>query len=327
MEFRVADSFVESLAQLTSEERRSTRNAAVGLHSNLAQPGFQMHRVQKAKDQNFWSVRVNRELRIIVHRITGCAILCYVGHHDDAYMWAERHRVADRDGTGDIELIDIRDDIVECAESQSYDRIAASAESIQLFGGVSDDVLLACGLRSEQVERVRQISTEDSLLDFAIQLPSEVADSLVNVVLGIHPSIQPATRPPAITPPTVPGEPPRMPPIHTSVIGSIRDLALLFMEKWIAGLEDFTNWSDNINRRLNKKSEELAQRLLDRIAKQENRNKAHAKLLADAPRCPTHNCEMLMKAHGPFWGCPEFPNCRFTITLTPEQQRLLDESR
>jgi len=44
----------------------------------------------RAKDPNFWSARVSDDLRIIVHRTDESLLLCYVGHHDGAYAWAER---------------------------------------------------------------------------------------------------------------------------------------------------------------------------------------------------------------------------------------------
>lgn len=42
------------------------------------------HKLDKAKDKNFWSVRVNADIRIIVHKTAGSLLLCYVNHHDKA---------------------------------------------------------------------------------------------------------------------------------------------------------------------------------------------------------------------------------------------------
>lgn len=45
------------------------------------------------RDPNFWSVRVSGDIRLIVHRSEKSLLLCYVGHHDDAYRWAERRKI------------------------------------------------------------------------------------------------------------------------------------------------------------------------------------------------------------------------------------------
>ncbi|WP_409214774.1 hypothetical protein [Prosthecobacter sp.] len=47
-----------------------------------ASPGMSFHKLDKAKDKNFWSLRVSADIRIIVHKTTGSLLLCYVNHHD-----------------------------------------------------------------------------------------------------------------------------------------------------------------------------------------------------------------------------------------------------
>lgn len=85
MEFRIADTFTESLARLTSQDQKAVKTAALDLQINLGKPSMQFHKLDKAKDQNFWSVRVSSDLRIIVHKTDASLLLCYVDHHDRAY--------------------------------------------------------------------------------------------------------------------------------------------------------------------------------------------------------------------------------------------------
>src|SRR6266705_3365934 len=87
MDFRIADTFTDSLARLTGEEQKAVKTTAFDLQVNPAEPGMQFHRLDKAKDKNFWSVRVSSSLRVIVHRTDASLLLCYVGHHDAAYRW------------------------------------------------------------------------------------------------------------------------------------------------------------------------------------------------------------------------------------------------
>ena len=51
---------------------------------------MRFHQLDRPRDPNFWAVRVNDDIRLIVHRAATSLLLCYVGHHDDAHGWAER---------------------------------------------------------------------------------------------------------------------------------------------------------------------------------------------------------------------------------------------
>ena len=63
MEFRIADTFTDSLAKLTGEEQKAVKTTAFDLQMNPANPGMQFHKLDKAKDKNFWSVRVSSDIR------------------------------------------------------------------------------------------------------------------------------------------------------------------------------------------------------------------------------------------------------------------------
>jgi hypothetical protein len=96
----LADTFTESLARLSGEEQKGVKTTAFDLQMNPAAPGMQLHKLDKAKDRNFWSVRVSRDIRLIVHRTADSLLLAYVGHHDAAYQWAERRRLETHPKTG-----------------------------------------------------------------------------------------------------------------------------------------------------------------------------------------------------------------------------------
>lgn len=100
MEFRIADTFTNSLARLTGEEQKAVKTTAFDLQMNPANPGISFHKLDKAKDKNFWSVRVNANIRLIVHKDKNSLLLCYVDHHDKAYNWAERRKLEIHPKTG-----------------------------------------------------------------------------------------------------------------------------------------------------------------------------------------------------------------------------------
>jgi mRNA-degrading endonuclease RelE of RelBE toxin-antitoxin system len=94
MEFRIADTFTESLARLTGEQQKAVKTTAFDLQLHPAQPGLQVPTLEQVRDPHFWSVRVSRDLRIIVHRTDTSLLLCHVDHHDEAYracMRAQDH--------------------------------------------------------------------------------------------------------------------------------------------------------------------------------------------------------------------------------------------
>ncbi|MBI5847232.1 MAG: hypothetical protein HZB31_04665 [Nitrospirae bacterium] len=51
MEFRIADTFTDSLAKLTGEEQKAVKNTAFDLQLNPANPGMQFHELDKVKDR------------------------------------------------------------------------------------------------------------------------------------------------------------------------------------------------------------------------------------------------------------------------------------
>ena len=85
MNFLISDTFTDSLARLTGDEQKAVKTTAFDLQMDPSAPGLSFHRLDKAKDKRFWSVRVSADIRLIVHRTDTSLLLCYVGHHDRAY--------------------------------------------------------------------------------------------------------------------------------------------------------------------------------------------------------------------------------------------------
>ena len=104
---------MDSLARLTPDEQRTAKLAAFEFQADPAQPGHQVHKVERSKDPNFWSARVSRDIRIIIHKTEQVLVLCYVAHHDDAYRWAERRRLETHPKTGAAQIVEIREVVRE----------------------------------------------------------------------------------------------------------------------------------------------------------------------------------------------------------------------
>src|SRR5258706_16034610 len=100
-------------------------------------PGMQFHKPDKAKDKNFWSVRVNHDVRAIVHKTESSLLLCYVGHHDAAYQWAERRKLEVHPRTGAAQLVELRETVKEIAVPRYVQ--APEPTKPLLFAKASDD--------------------------------------------------------------------------------------------------------------------------------------------------------------------------------------------
>jgi len=196
MEFRIADTFTDSLARLTGDEQKASKTTAFDLQVNPANPGMKFHRIENAKDSNFWSVRVSSDIRIIVHRTEGNFLLCYVDHHDDAYKWAQRRKLETHPRTGAAQLVEIRETIKEVVVP-SYVTEEPEAKPL-LFKDIPEPELLAYGVPQEWINDIR-LANEDSILEIADHLPAEAAEALLELATGGKPEISPVS--PSITDP------------------------------------------------------------------------------------------------------------------------------
>lgn len=191
MNFLIADTFTGSLARLTGEEQKAVKTTAFDLQMNLSGSGLSFHRVTGARDKNFWSVRVNADIRLIVHRTPGSLLLCYVDHHDKAYAWAERRKLVTHPRTGAAQLVEIRETVREIVtpSAGTVSRKAAEAGSrstARLFANRAPQELLGYGVPEEWLQDVMQ-ATEDSLLSLADHLPAEAAEALLELATGGKP--------------------------------------------------------------------------------------------------------------------------------------------
>src|SRR5712675_796785 len=104
-EFLIADTFTDSLARLTGVEQRAVKTTAFDVQLDPTGRGLHFHRLDRARDPNFWSVRVNADVRLIVHKTATSVLLCYVGHHA-AYGWAEQRKIERHPVTGAAQLVE-----------------------------------------------------------------------------------------------------------------------------------------------------------------------------------------------------------------------------
>jgi superfamily I DNA/RNA helicase/mRNA-degrading endonuclease RelE of RelBE toxin-antitoxin system len=191
MTLLISDSFTESLGRLTGDEQKAVKTTAFDLQMNPASPGMRFHKLDRAKDKNFWSVRVNADIRVIVHKTASSLLLCYVDHHDKAYAWAERRRLETHPATGAAQLVEIREKVQEVlVPVYVQQQVAAppkpTSPKLPLFSHLADDVLLGYGVPVEWLKDAKQ-ANEDTLFTLADHLPAEAAEALLELATGGKP--------------------------------------------------------------------------------------------------------------------------------------------
>jgi len=139
MTFLIADTFTDSLARLTGDEQKAVKTTAFDLQMDPSAPGLSFHKLDKARDKRFWSVRVNADIRLIVHRTETSLLLCYVDHHDRAYAWGERRKLETHPTTGAAQIIEVRESVREIVVPAYVQAVASPKAISRPLAGTSDE--------------------------------------------------------------------------------------------------------------------------------------------------------------------------------------------
>ncbi|WP_067336194.1 3'-5' exonuclease [Stappia indica] len=201
MNFLIADTFSAALAKLPVQDQKQVKITVFDLQQDPATPGLKFHRINKSKDPDFWSIRVNRDIRVIVHKTAASFLICYVDHHDGAYAWAERRRIEAHPRTGAAQIVEVRERVEEIAvptyvaDPTVTPATKAAVAPCSLFTALTADDLMSVGVPEDWIGDILA-SNEDDFLELAGHLPAEAAEALLDYVSSGHlqpsPVLQPA---------------------------------------------------------------------------------------------------------------------------------------
>jgi AAA domain/UvrD-like helicase C-terminal domain len=184
MNFLIADTFTASFNRLSGVDQKAVKASVFDLQMDRTGNGLQLHRIDKSKDPNFWSARVNRDVRLIVHKTDESLLVAYVDHHDAAYAWAERRRIEAHPRTGAIQIVEIRERLDDVAPPATFDFVFPAkptdtrASPPSLFSSLDDDALLSIGVPADWLADVRA-ANEDGFFALAGHLPAEASEALL----------------------------------------------------------------------------------------------------------------------------------------------------
>mgnify|MGYP001389502387 CR=1 FL=1 len=188
MPFLIADSFTASFIRLAGPDQKAVKASVFDLQMDPGGNGLQLHRIERGKDPNFWSARVSRDVRLILHKSGDSTLVAYVGHHDDAYAWAERRRIEAHPRTGAVQIVEARERVEEIARPPAFDPVVpaqAKAAPARLFDALDDEALLSVGVPADWLADVRGCD-EDAFFALAAHLPAEAAEA-ITTWLEAHP--------------------------------------------------------------------------------------------------------------------------------------------
>jgi hypothetical protein len=193
MRFCIADSFPAALRRLAAQEQKAVKMTVFDLQLDPSSPGLQFHRIEASRDPNFWSVRVNRDIRLVIHKTEGSFLICYVDHHNEAYQWAARRRIETHPRTGAAQIVEVRERVEEITvpfPPSAWPEPAGTAqvEKPLLFADRDDEELLGYGVPEDWLSDVKA-ANEDTLYDLIDHLPQEASEALLELAIGETPEV------------------------------------------------------------------------------------------------------------------------------------------
>lgn len=184
MTLLIADTFTAAFNRLSGQDQKAVKTSVFDLQMDPTGSGLQLHRITQSKDPNFWSARVNRDVRLIVHKTGESMLIAYVDHHDQAYVWAERRRIEAHPRTGAVQIVEVRERVEEVATPERFDFVFSEAASTAKapepapFASLDDEALLSVGVPADWLADV-QAATEDGFFTLAEHLPAEASEALL----------------------------------------------------------------------------------------------------------------------------------------------------
>lgn len=184
MNFLIADTFTAAFDRLSGQDQKAVKASVFDLQMDPGGNGLQMHRIDKSRDPNFWSARVNRDVRLIVHKTSESILVAYVDHHDDAYAWAERRRIEAHPKTRAVQIVEVRERVEEVAPPAAFNFAvplpadAPAGPEPRLFSALDEEALLSVGVPADWVTDV-SAATEEGFFSLASHLPAEASEALL----------------------------------------------------------------------------------------------------------------------------------------------------
>lgn len=196
----LSQDFLFQLAKLPSNAHTKVLKWAVKFQSDPKSTGINYEKINAARDPNLKSVRIDLDWRGIVFKPDSgdVYVLLYVDHHDAAYKWAERRKLAINPVTGAMQVIFVEEVAAPIADPLSASasacvpakQAAAALKEVPvapqplLFAALSDHELMSLGVPEDWIGRIRAVQSEIELDGLQASLPVEAYEGLFLLAAG-----------------------------------------------------------------------------------------------------------------------------------------------
>ena len=147
--------------------------------------GLHLEPVKGAKDDSIRSARINRDFRVILSAgANGVFTVLYVGHHEEAYHWAENKKCVWNDVSQAYQIVTIQN----TTENVSYATFKAPEKTqekptdylskVPTPDNVTDDQLKKIGIPTDSITAVRALRTWTDLERIENTLPDDAYERL-----------------------------------------------------------------------------------------------------------------------------------------------------
>ena len=146
-------------------------------------PSLRFHEVDRSAYKNWWTYRVNDDIRVVVSDQQDSWVVCYVAHHDDAYQWAERRRFTVDLTTGSYSIAPPVDEAIAAPATPDE----ASAVFHAPLSGYTPEQIMRLGIPDRDwAERLTQATEEqlERILERALDddwFPEDVIERLIHL--------------------------------------------------------------------------------------------------------------------------------------------------
>lgn len=170
--------FLAGLEGLSKSDRRRTLTFLDKVQEDPTVAGLRQHDVMNG----FTSLSPTMAVRVIAQQVGNKLLMLYVGQHDDAYKWAERHKLLANSASGTFELVTLL-----ANESEASVQITTPAYGIALF-----ERLLSSKIPEYIANGFKTCTSEDELLQRLEPMSPEWQEAIIQAVTG---TLEPANLP------------------------------------------------------------------------------------------------------------------------------------
>ena len=180
-----SEKYFESLMDLTPKEQSQATKAMMLFQQNPQHSSLHYEKLNAVKDDKLRSIRANQDIRIILATTDNndLYLMLYVGHHQPAYEWAAKRKVAIHPNTGSVQVFTVNEQAISSGEPST---LVDEGSPQGLFDALRDRQLLQLGVPEDSLPLVRKMRIEADLEEARVleHIPPEAYEGLFVILAG-----------------------------------------------------------------------------------------------------------------------------------------------